>query len=119
MSISENPSPSVSVSNNSNNNCVQMVSKPISDKLLGKFSDVCEMDLDYEESGLWSPPVQRSAFLSSPGHVCTDEEMEAKLKAVTEALHRRSKVRFHVLSRILISFSSAQKRLERWMEGKI
>ncbi|RWR89199.1 hypothetical protein CKAN_01824800 [Cinnamomum micranthum f. kanehirae] len=50
------------------------------------------MDLDYEESGLWSPPVQRSAFLSSPGHVCTDEEMEAKLKAVTEALHRRSKV---------------------------
>lgn len=120
MSVSENPSPALPDSNNNNSrSSVQRVSKPVSDRLLGKFGDACEIDLGYEGSGLWSPPVHRSAFLSSPGRICTDEEMEAKLKEVTEALQKRGKVRFHVWSRILVSFSSPQKRLDRWMEGKI
>ncbi|PQQ00876.1 uncharacterized protein Pyn_18744 [Prunus yedoensis var. nudiflora] len=45
---------------------IQMVSKSVSERLLGKFFDASQYDFDYEQSGLWSPPLRRSVFLDSP-----------------------------------------------------
>ncbi|XVF40287.1 hypothetical protein PTKIN_Ptkin01aG0100100 [Pterospermum kingtungense] len=58
---------------------VQVVPKAVSDRLLEKFFDVSEYNFDYQKSGIWSPPVQRSAFLSSPGRIFTEQEMLERL----------------------------------------
>ncbi|KAI8001597.1 hypothetical protein LOK49_LG09G00954 [Camellia lanceoleosa] len=75
---------------------IQVVPKPVSDRLLVKFSDVSEFDFDYSQSRLWSPPLRRSVFLSSPsGHIIfTEHEMLAKLNALEDRRRRRYRLCF-------------------------
>ncbi|KAG4213385.1 hypothetical protein ERO13_A01G053200v2 [Gossypium hirsutum] len=56
---------------------IQMVSKSVSERLLGKFFDASQYDFDYEQSCLWSSPVRRSVYLTSPGNIviCSQDEL--------------------------------------------
>lgn len=76
---------------------VQLVSKSKSDQLLEKFFDATQFDFDYEQSGLWSPPIKRSVFLSSTDKIFTEQHMLEKLKSLSYARNgRRRKFIFFV-----------------------
>ncbi|XVE63367.1 hypothetical protein DITRI_Ditri07aG0014500 [Diplodiscus trichospermus] len=70
---------------------IQMVPKSVSERLLGKFFDASQYDFDYEQSCLWSPPVRRSVFLTSPAgkNICSQDELVSKLKKAKKACRWR------------------------------
>ncbi|EXB30036.1 hypothetical protein L484_003902 [Morus notabilis] len=76
----------------SSSSSIQMVSKSVSERLLGKFFDATQYDFDYQQSGLWSPPLRRNAFLDSPAGnvICSqDHTIYSKLKNAKKAWPRR------------------------------
>ncbi|XP_038892892.1 uncharacterized protein LOC120081796 [Benincasa hispida] len=93
MSIPQLPfSPSNFIATSNNNTPkVQRVSKSTSDRLLQKFFDATEFGFDYETSGLWSPPLQRSVYLSSSGQVFNQTDLHTKLQTVLNSRRRRHK----------------------------
>ncbi|EOY13337.1 Uncharacterized protein TCM_031878 [Theobroma cacao] len=94
MAISESSSspPSSPGSSSLTSPSIQMVSKTVSERLLGKFFDASQYDFDYEQSGLWSPPVRRSVFLTSPGNICSEDEFFSKLKKAKKACRWRLRI---------------------------
>ncbi|KAG6581370.1 hypothetical protein SDJN03_21372, partial [Cucurbita argyrosperma subsp. sororia] len=95
MSIPELPfSPSNFIAT-SHTPTVQKVSKATSDRLLQKFFDATEFGFDYERSGLWSPPLQRSVYLSASGEVFNQADLHRKLESVLSSRRKREeKCRF-------------------------
>lgn len=83
---------------------VQIVTKSVSDRLLQKFYDEPLFDFDYEKSGLWSPPVPRTVFLSSPGSIFTHRELLDRLRSTNA--RRKIRVCFSVYNRFFFFFSS-------------
>ncbi|GAV60704.1 hypothetical protein CFOL_v3_04233 [Cephalotus follicularis] len=67
---------------------IQVVSKSLSDRLLGKFLDTSQYDFDYEQSGLWSPPIPIRAILTSTGDSCREDRFYSKLKKAKKACTR-------------------------------
>ncbi|KAK3016972.1 hypothetical protein RJ639_005337 [Escallonia herrerae] len=65
---------------------VQMVEKSLSERLLGKYFDASEFGFDYEQSELWSPPISRRAYLSSPSStIFSIDDVLTKLKSISKS----------------------------------
>ena len=107
MSIFEGSCTASSLESSSSSNTstaspsIQMVSKSVSERLLGKFFDASQYDFDYEQSGLWSPPIQRRAFLDSPGKICSQDVIFSKLKRANKAWNWRRIFCFNIVSAFL------------------
>ncbi|KAL9232188.1 hypothetical protein vseg_007326 [Gypsophila vaccaria] len=95
---------------------VMLVSRSKNEMLLEKYFDAFEYDFEYEKSGIWSPPVRRTAFVGSPGRVFTEEELVDKLRSALESRRRVNKGCVHVWGCIATLFSSFQKRVKKRRE---